>query len=377
LSSPARRKRLPPALREQIPVGIETRVLRRAGFRRWSDLFPARQLTVLLRAAEVSRVLQVDEKVKRRVQLAVAGAGEMAGFLCRWDRFHPKAFEALANHRFSALGVAVETNPLSKLGRGTILKRLAASLRAAEWARERNAPAARLVLGTESCKIPRQRGAVVVTGSSASQALPNRAARLVITDPPYYDAVQYRELSRLFLIWARVVTCRAALWKTRARQEAVPNRVRRSGARQYERLLRQIFAETARTLRVDGRMLLTYHSTDFRGWTALGRALHAAGFQIAALGLAHSENEKDHAKRGRLGFTKDLVLECRKQRRRRPPLAIAVRPRSSDQRELIAAGKAIARTKDGDVRAMTEAFLSAASRLSRRRIRIPQELMAE
>ncbi len=303
----------------------------------------------------------------------------MAGFLCRWDRFHPKAFEALANHRFSALGLAVETNPLSRLGRGTIPKRLSASVKAARWIRDNKVPTAQWMLDVRgpAATAPDRSRVIIATGSSASQALANRSAALVITDPPYYDAVQYRELSWLFLTWARVVTGRTAVWATPAREEAVPNASRKAGVAQYERLLRRIFGETARTLHPKGTLLLTYHSTDFRGWVALGRALHAAGFHVAALGVAHSENETDHPKRGSLAFTRDLVIECQMGSATRAPRVMTT-ARHGDQRELIAAGQAIARIGAGDAAtAVAKSFLQATARLRQRRIQVPQALRAE
>ena len=373
-----RRRNVPTALREAIPKGLETRVLRRAGFRLWSDLYPARQLTVLLRAAHLADDIDVDERVRGRLQLAVAGAGEMAGFLCRWDRFHPKTFEALANHRFSSLGVAVETNPLSTLGRGTIPRRLMASLKAARWTHDKQTPRARWMIGPRGePALPRRRGALVVTGSSASQELSDRSTKLVITDPPYYDAVQYRELSWLFLTWAKVVTGRTARWRLSARDEAVPNASRGTGAAQYEQLLRRILTETARTLHPQGTLLLTYHSTDFRGWAALGRALHAAGFHVAALGVAHSENEKDHPKRNRLSFIRDLVIECQKGRPSAKLPAVVTTPRKSDERELIAAGRTIAQLGHADPKVIGTAFLEATARLRQRRIHVPQVLRSK
>src|SRR5205823_1913799 len=119
--------RIPLPLTDTIPAGCETGVLRRAGFKRWCELYPLRQLRALLCALEVADSLEVSDRVRNRVQLAIAGSAEMAGFLCRWDRFHPKTFEALANHHFSSLGLAVETNLLGSRGRGTIRRRLVTS----------------------------------------------------------------------------------------------------------------------------------------------------------------------------------------------------------------------------------------------------------
>lgn len=355
---------IPSPLRAPIPPGKETAVLLRAGFSTWSGLYPARQLHTLIETSALILGLEVSEKVRNRLQLALAGAAEMAGYLCRWDRFHPKAFEALSNHRYSTMGLTVETNPIGERGRGTLRRRLAASLSAAKWSQKD--------LG--STTLARAR---VVTGSSTSQKLPSRSVRLIVTDPPYYDAIQYGELANLFLAWAKVVTGRTERWRLDLRQEAVPNTVRRSSPEDYERLLCDIFREAARTLEDDGRVLLTYHSTNFRGWSALGRALAQAKIEIIALGVGHSENERDHAKRDRLAFSRDLILECRKSNGSRCPTRphVVTIPRTSEQRELIAAGLAIARHATGGQRAMSGAFVAATRRLGTRRIVVAKSLL--
>jgi adenine-specific DNA methylase len=208
----------------------------------------------------------------------------------------------------------------------------------------------------------------VNTGSSEAQLLDDGAAELIVTDPPYYDAVQYGELSGLFRVWGKVLAPERE-WTFEQRGEALP---RHRSTAEYECALRMIFSEAARTLSEHGRMLLTYHGTDFRGWTALGRGLHDAGFSIVALGVGHSENEKDHAKRGRLAFTRDLVIECVKGRTGSPPV-IVTKPRTAEQRELLAAGRAIAEQAAGGCSAMVTAFEAATKRIRTRRISVSEE----
>jgi len=362
------RVKVPQPLLDFIPSGRETEVLRRGGFSRWRDLYPGRQLAVLLRAAQVARDLELDSRVRDRIQLAIAGAGEMAGHLCRWDRFHPKPFEAIANHRFAVLGLAVEPNLSAEQGRGTLKRRLVNSLRAARWAHQH------LVAngtGDQSAEGKGKATCTIVSGSSTRQHIPSNSVRLVITDPPYYDAVQYGELSALFLTWAKVVSQRQRKWRPNLRLEAVPNGTRGTSAEHYGRLLGSIMKETARTMRGDARLFLTYHSTDFRGWAALGQALHEAGLRIIGLAVARSENEKDHAKRNSNGFFRDLVIECKKRSRRvRTPLVVTS-IRESDQRELIAAGVVIARLGDAGYEEMAREFLDSTRRIKQRRIRVP------
>jgi len=358
---------MPDALFDFIPLGYETSVLRRGGFQRWQDLYPARQLALLLKASQIARDLDLDTRVRGRIQLAIAGAGEMAGHLCRWDRFHPKAFEALSNHRFAVLGLAVETNLGAEQGRGTLKRRLMTSLKAAQWTEQHfKAEGTARKRGGSKHKATR----IIVAGSSAKQLISSNSVRLVITDPPYYDAVQYGELSALFLAWAMVVSGKRRGWEPNLRLEAVPNATRNAGSGHYGRLLRSIMKETARTMRSDARLLLTYHSTDFRGWAALGRALQDAGLRVIGLAVAHSENEKDHPKRNRNGFFKDLIIECQKTRRG-AETSVVTFLRDSDQRELVAAGLTIAKFGGSDYEKMAQAFLHSTRRLKRRRIRVP------
>jgi putative DNA methylase len=311
---------LPAALLAEIPDGLETRRLRRAGILTWADLYPSRQLQTLLAAHDAVSRLGASAAVKARLRIVVSGAAEMAGYASRWDRYYPKAFEAMANHRFGLTGFACETNLLCDSGRGTLPRRVRHSVRAARWAA---APAAH-----------------VVRGSSTRQLLPDGAVDLVLTDPPYFDDVQYAELASLFLTWAQVTGLIAATVRVDLRSEAVANASRSAGVPQYRTLLTRIFRETRRTLRDDGRMVLTFHNSDGRAWWALARALTDSGYSVVALAVAHAENGSDHAKRGRRAFTRDLVLECVPQATEG---AVRVTPEvAGEVAELLAAGAAVA-----------------------------------
>jgi putative DNA methylase len=352
-------------LSRPIPKGKETAVLHRGGLSRWRDLYPPRQIRVMQKAVELVQGCSSDAGVRRRIQLAIAGTAEMAGYLCRWDRFHPKPFEALANHRYAVLGLAVETNIAAERGRGTLKRRLMGSIRAAKWAQENISDDSQL---TEKRKtIP----FTIVTGNSAQQRVGSNSVKLVITDPPYYDAVQYGELSELFLVWARIITGRKRMWKPNLDLEAVPNSVRKIGAQHYQLMLRSILIETARTMRPSGRLLLTYHSTDFRGWFALGCGLRDAGLKVVALAVAHSENEKDHCKRNSSAFSTDLVIECEKKETKKQAVAIVTAPRRSEQRELIVAGRVIAELGDERYELVARKFNDLTRRIKYRRIHVP------
>lgn len=333
---------VPGTLAAQIPQGLETSVLLRAGLSTWESLYIPRQIESLLEASRIIDGLRCSVQIKQRLRLAVCGAGEMAGRISRWDRHYPKAYEAVANHRFAVTGLSAEVNLLADRGRGVLKHRLAASVKAARWRQEnlpRNVLIRRRMAGAQ--RIPPD-GAVLTQGSSAHQLAPRRSVDLVLTDPPYFDDVQYAELAALFLVWAQITTLVADSIEVDVMSEAVANTRRGTDVDRYRELLTAIFHETRRSLRDDGRMVLTFHNTDLRAWWALGRALKDAEFSITALAVAWAENDGDHSKRGRRGFTRDLVIECRRTPSDARPVVLADHDDDAQASELISAGRAIA-----------------------------------
>jgi putative DNA methylase len=334
---------VPGPLREEIPLGLETKRLHRAGLTRWVDLYPRRQVRSMITAARVLRELDLEHPVRARLLLALCGASEMAGYLSRWDRYYPKAFEATANHRFNLTGLAAETNLLADRGRGTFAHRVAQSVRAAEWASEFKTRSVMTMSSRRRSRLTPEEldGATVVCGSSRRQLLPDASVDLILTDPPYFDDVQYAELGSMFLVWARAVGLVGNSIKVDFRSEAVLNEMRGSDVERYCDRLAAVLREARRTLRPRGRMVLTYHNTDGRAWWALSRALGRAGFWVAALAVVHTENETDHSKRNRRAFSRDLVLECHLVHRGEP--VVASRAWDDQSSALIAAGRAVAK----------------------------------
>jgi hypothetical protein len=121
--------------------------------------------------------------------------------------------------------------------------------------------------------------------------------------------------------------------------------------------------------------LLTYHSSDFRGWASLGSALKAAGFRIFALAVAKSENAADHPKRDKNSFSRDLVLECRTDGRGSTRPQVFGTNTGTEVKELLAAGIAIASPSTKSQQAMARTFLELVRGLKRRRIRVPNSLL--
>lgn len=348
-------------LADPVPLGKETQRLHNWGYQSWRDLYPARQLNIYLEAAaKIREMTDIPQVIRNRLLLLLCGAPEMAGYSSRWDRFHGKAFEATANHRFSATPFAVEVNPLGARGRGTIPRRLKHSVKAAAWSAHNRVAGlflpATIVVVSEATgdRLPTPGAPVIAVGTSERQLLPSGSVDLVLTDPPYHDDVQYGELARPFTAWAKRLGVIPVELTVNIEREALPNVHNQGDADAYPRILHRIFAEAARTLAPNGRFVLTYHNTDPFAWATLGQALAKANLHIVALAAVHAENETDHAKRGRRSFSKDLVIECCTTATIAP--VVACTPAPGEEQELVAMGLALASQPGSDVETLMRDF---------------------
>jgi hypothetical protein len=328
-----------PDLRKPINEGVETHRLLEAGFRTWGDIYTTRQAKVLLSALRWIENVNAPVACKDRLALAVIGAAEMPAYLSRWDSHYLKVYEGIANHRYAHTTLVVESNPLAQIGRGTLPRRLASARKALEWMADEAVPHMKTtILKSASRRMTPTRGAVIATGSSIHQRLKDGVVDLVLTDPPYYDDVQYGELARLLHFWLSMYK---EIPQIDERQEAVPNRVRGNDADYYSRAIAMCLGESKRTLAPGGKLILTFHNKKMVAWKALCGALHTAGFSIRAMAAVRVENDADHTKRKGKGMLHDLIIECERKRANRVGQVVVFPSNSPPSLDLLAMGVAM------------------------------------
>jgi hypothetical protein len=340
-----------------IPPGIETKRLLDAGFVSWGDLYTYRQASVLVKALSYLRQSTFTQGVKDRLALAVLGAAEMPAFVSRWDRFNLKPFEGMANHRFSSGTLVVECNPLSPVGRGTLARRIIGARKALHWLEAECTTRPKVVATKPSHpgRRPSNWDVLVATGSSQKQALSDSSVSITLTDPPYHDDVQYGELARLFHAWLSMYV---PVREADERQEAVPNSVRGTSSDEYEKTIAACFTESRRTLKRNGRLVLTFHNKRLAAWQALAGALHSSGFEIRALAVVRSENGNDYCKRDVNAILHDLVIECAPRGRASAAPRIEFSPKTIAEKNLAAIGLALAAcVKTGNRERLRERYI--------------------
>ncbi len=293
-----------------VEAGRKSIQLLRRGIANYLDLYSSRQLLVLERAIEL--LPQFPDLDHLNLALLLSTSLEFNSLLSGYkgkNKRRPGAIRhAFAHHAYAFPYTALENNPLyHRQASGTLRKLFHARIRRGRaWAakpRERifTGSKAQFVeitgerdAGTEVLDIAALRAGsrrfLLRQGSAAHLDLPDGIVDAIVTDPPYFDSVQYSDLSAFFRVWLRQMLPQGGNWDFDLLESAVdPHKNDRES--RYAELLGQIFAECCRVLdKENGRLIFTFHHWNPKGWAALTNGLKQAGFTLLNRFVVYSEN---------------------------------------------------------------------------------------
>jgi putative DNA methylase len=146
----------------------------------------------------------------------------------------------------------------------------------------------------------------------------------VVTDPPYYDMIEYADASDLFHVWLKRILFdiepdlfgdHAADSKDGLQNkddEIIVRRVHEPGRVRhdqdfYEASLSKAFAEARRVLRPDGHLVVVFGHSDPDAWRRLLGALHDAGFVVTSSWPSRTES----ANTGVASIKVTVTIGCR------------------------------------------------------------------
>ena len=147
---------------------------------------------------------------------------------------------------------------------------------------------------TEFVRRSRGSAGLVQQADAAQHPLPDQSAGIWFTDPPYYDAVAYGDLSDFFLVWLKRSLPTHPLFRDMTepgkalspkQEEAIqdPGRLNHGTQKNqafYEDKMARAFAEGRRILRAEGIGSVVFAHSTTEGWEALLSGMIQGGWTI-------------------------------------------------------------------------------------------------
>jgi adenine-specific DNA methylase len=170
------------------------------------------------------------------------------------------------------------------------------------------------------CGILPYRGTAVL-GSATSPLLPNDAADAVVTDPPYYFAIPYAELSDFFYVWIKRIFQRLhpdllRFDTTPKADEAIQNLPHSKGVEQkdkahFETKIRESLIVAREEVKPSGIAIVVFAHASTEGWEALLNALLGAGWVITGSWPIDTEREGRMLASRQRALASSVHLVCR------------------------------------------------------------------
>lgn len=177
-------------------------------------------------------------------------------------------------------------------------------------------------LAIQHCALSGSAPATVVRGDSQELPFEDGAFDAVIVDPPYYDAIQYGDLSDFFYVWLKrsVGHLYPELFSTPLtpkRQEIIESRADKKSPEyishdEFESRLQKALRELARVVRPDGVVSIVFAHTDVEAWERMLRALRAAGLVVSTSWPMRSERLARSTAQISAVLGSSVVLVCRR-----------------------------------------------------------------
>ena len=275
----------------------------------FGDLFAARQKVALAALASMTgyRAKVTDTGVAELLAISVDKTADLNNSLVRWKPDAECPVNMFARQALSIAWDFAEAVPTCDAS-GSF-----------ESAYERSAD------GIESVVEALERTGQVQVADAAEHPLPDHAAPVWFTDPPYYDAIPYADLSDFFLVWLKRALPGQQLLRdpfdpanplTPKLRECVWNRAYSYEGRPkdtvfFETTMQRCFLEGRRVLRDDGVGCVVFAHQTTEGWEAFLGGLIGAGWTVTGSWPIATEMASRMRARDNASLATSVHLICR------------------------------------------------------------------
>lgn len=154
--------------------------------------------------------------------------------------------------------------------------------------------------------------ALILNGDSSCLPLPNESIDAVVTDPPYFDFVNYSELSDFFFAWLKSAYPDNQLFYSESSRAS--GEVQSADEDTFSENLSRVFAECNRVLKPEGTLTFSFHHSRESGWAAIRNAIERAGLFVVEAYPVYAELSAATPKAGaKSPISFDMMLVCAKQ----------------------------------------------------------------
>jgi adenine-specific DNA methylase len=290
---------------DAIPEGDESSRLLRWGYRRFSELFNARQLLGLETSARLIAGVE-DSRLRRALATNLSDLLRYQNMLCRYDTMALKSLDIFSIHGFPVGYVQVESNilgirngsalPVGSGGWVNIVEKYVKAKRyctepfevAFEGKRKLRLPIRGEWIGEKNPERPaaHERRVDIRCASATDTSLPPLSLDAVFTDPPYYGMVQYGELMHFCYVWLRKLMGGdfpgLESLTTRHTGELTGNVTAERGLAHFAEGLANVYTRMAHALKPGAPLVFTYHHNQQDAYLAVGMAILDAGLTCSA-----------------------------------------------------------------------------------------------
>jgi putative DNA methylase len=293
------------------------------GFKRWRDLFTPRQLLALGTFVKHTRkamaeVFAVDngnaEAISAILSIMFGRFADYMSVLCLWEPTNGEVKHTFARYAFPITWDFAEANPLTESDRfysGGI---------------EVASRALAFLLGSTGSN-----GKRPTVRCESSLAQNSSTFKIILTDPPYYDAIPYSDLMDFFFIWQKRIVgelnsefldiykqLTAPKWDSKKEDgELIEDESRHGGDKDkakktYEEGMARSFQVCCRSLEENGRMGVVFANKDVDAWETLVSAMIKAGFSVSASWPIQTEMPNKVTQK-RANLSSSVWMVCRKR----------------------------------------------------------------
>ena len=322
---------------DPIPPGDESTRLHRWGYSRYRQMFNDRQLLGLELSCHLVAT-QSDPVVNRALATNLSDLLRYNNLLVRYDTSTLKALDLFSVHGFptglvrcevNLLGILDRNKPVGSGGWVNILHKYKIAKEYCDRPFE-VPPGARTRVYTTGERIgvnggdaihdgvpvrANGRNVMLICDSATTASLTPNSLDAVLTDPPYYDSVQYAELMDFCYVWLRRLARTNGVFNppsTRTPGELTGNRTERRGIEHFTEGLAQVYVRMADALRPGAPFVFTYHHNQQSAYHPVAVAILDAGLVATATLPCPAEMSGSIHINGTRSSIVDTVFVCRK-----------------------------------------------------------------